>query len=766
MPASSGDQVIEFSVEETNKLREQLGLAPLRTGSNTAETATAAAAATGGDEVLQMSVDESNALRAQLGLPPLRGSQQSITKDQHAPAVNEGERKATATRIETARLKRQVQQGAAQYGQASLGTTEAETSALSFAEQMRQSKKAKAKRGKKGSKAKETSGTDTAATYGEEDVKGLTVGHSLGDFQEGSTTVLTLADTEILTADEASKRATGLNQDEAQLENVNLAEQATLQEGLRAKRKMEMGMGHAGGYAGFDDDEFEELGGTQGPSRSARGAALGDEKGKKRKVRGFQIGAMLDEQDEEAESDLFAAQSGKAISLQPTQADRTMSDFMTAEEGAELRPKKEKKKKKTKDKEFKKKKKHKDKKERTRRLESDDDEEDPPTIIPSKKKSLADELEETAVPVVGRKRRREEEEENEDTDSAVKKEGADRESLQDKRAKFEAVMEKGNERTRAAFSKAKRPISTDADEEPDDAFLNAALAKARRLNRLKQLSTKDSRGADAVAQAVEQSSKIEPESAVSGGGGIKFSIDDTREFTLALRAKKEQEQRDRAKKEAAKDKDATSKAEKKTSAVAIKSEEEEEKPQAETVDEDNDVDMKELAKEVKEDDPTGTDLLGGETPAVARGLGGVMQMLRQTGELTRKNAGREEMRGRAKDERTYEDYEALDLSKVVRIDERNATSKDREFASREVKLEYRDEHGRLLTRKEAFREMSYQFHGYGSGKRKQEKKMKQIAREQAEQRVASQQANADGGMLGALKATQKATGKAFVVHKT
>jgi hypothetical protein len=52
-----------------------------------------------------------------------------------------------------------------------------------------------------------------------------------------------------------------------------------------------------------------------------------------------------------------------------------------------------------------------------------------------------------------------------------------------------------------------------------------------------------------------------------------------------------------------------------------------------------------------------------------------------------------------------------------------------------------------------------------------EERLKQIGREQAEGRLASQQITAarDGtaaGTLGALKATQKATGMAFVVHKT
>ena len=83
------------------------------------------------------------------------------------------------------------------------------------------------------------------------------------------------------------------------------------------------------------------------------------------------------------------------------------------------------------------------------------------------------------------------------------------------------------------------------------------------------------------------------------------------------------------------------------------------------------------------------------------------------------------------------------------------------MARRAIKLEYRDKHGRLLTPKEAYRDLSYHFHGYGSGKRKEEKKLEQIAREQAETRLAAQATS-----LGALQATQKATGKAYVVHKT
>ena len=73
-----------------------------------------------------------------------------------------------------------------------------------------------------------------------------------------------------------------------------------------------------------------------------------------------------------------------------------------------------------------------------------------------------------------------------------------------------------------------------------------------------------------------------------------------------------------------------------------------------------------------------------------------------------------ELRGRAKDERNYEDYQELDLKKVVKLDTNmNRPDKDIEYANKEVKLEYRDDFGRLLTRKEAFRQLCYQFHGHG-----------------------------------------------------
>lgn len=63
----------------------------------------------------------------------------------------------------------------------------------------------------------------------------------------------------------------------------------------------------------------------------------------------------------------------------------------------------------------------------------------------------------------------------------------------------------------------------------------------------------------------------------------------------------------------------------------------------------------------------------------------------------------------------------------------------------------------------------FQFHGYGSSKKNEERRLRQIKRE--EKYITTRQLGGGGlkrtcaGTLGALKTTQKAAGKAFVLHK-
>lgn len=77
------------------------------------------------------------------------------------------------------------------------------------------------------------------------------------------------------------------------------------------------------------------------------------------------------------------------------------------------------------------------------------------------------------------------------------------------------------------------------------------------------------------------------------------------------------------------------------------------------------------------------------------------------------------------------------------------------FATGGLKIEYRDEDGRLLTQKEAFRQMSYKFHGHGPKQKKQEKRRKEINEMEAE----AANANKEFGTAANLQRTLTATGK-------
>ena len=54
-----------------------------------------------------------------------------------------------------------------------------------------------------------------------------------------------------------------------------------------------------------------------------------------------------------------------------------------------------------------------------------------------------------------------------------------------------------------------------------------------------------------------------------------------------------------------------------------------------------------------------------------------------------------------------------------------------------VAIEYVDDRGRVLSAKEAFRKLSHRFHGKGSGKTKQEKRMKKIQEEETMKHMSS-----------------------------
>lgn len=881
------EEVIELSVEETQALRAKLGLPPLRgVGEGSGSGASRAGDRDGGgtkdDKEIVLSVEETNALRAKIGLPPLKTTTDnkergtSTSTAIHAPPKNLSAESEARKRIEDAAAKREASDRLRKLEEENLAHSGGGgESALDFAAKMMKSKgdvggeddeKKKSKKRKRkiaknpqlslGFDGEDEGEGERKESYTSSDLRGIKVSHATSDFAAGSTTILTLADKSILEVDPESNKVTGLmggeGGDESQLVNVDMEGERNALENLKRKRKIELGAGRAGGYAGYDDDEFEELGGIGGASAlggGGPGGGVGAGSDTKSSSRGFAIGAdgTVQASEEKKKSDIFTSFSGGAVSLQSRHASKVASDFMAHDEDDDMKEDREEKLRKERAKQAKllekmrkkdKKKAKKDRRggKRRKAYDSDDDggEEEggfgllasleATAVVDSKEKKTrrrrgdGDDGEKMDVDEDGTR-----EHDAVSTDATAPGDGGGDDDMAEKRRRFDRIMEKGKARTDRAFgnhpllpASSSTKTSTNANDEDaddndgeDDAFLNAALAKARRLKRLKEMSGAKLSGPsmsnklgsgdattakeDAIVKAVERSRQEEEEKAsrlkgsVNGDGsneGITFEFDEMQEFTRALRAREDQAKRTAgsAMERGGRGVKITAARRKDDAASSLKSsiggetasghaQNGSESPGGDEVAEE-DVDMKELAKTVQDDDSEEEgDVTGGfdataESAPVGRGMSGFLSLLKQTGEI-RKHATKEEMRGRAKDKRTYEDYEKLDLDKVVNIDKtgggRNVHEKDLEFANREIKLEYRDDFGRLLTRKEAYRNMCYQFHGHGSSKKNQERRLKQIEREREEARLASQRS---GGTLGALKATQKATGKAFIIHKT
>lgn len=115
----------------------------------------------------------------------------------------------------------------------------------------------------------------------------------------------------------------------------------------------------------------------------------------------------------------------------------------------------------------------------------------------------------------------------------------------------------------------------------------------------------------------------------------------------------------------------------------------------------------------------------------------ILSRLRATGALQSM-----EFRGRSKDE------------KPSLPQEEQAEQKNLHKIGSNIKLEYKNQEGKIMTQKEAFRYMCYIFHGKGPGKRKLEKlKKKQILQEKVRQQEVGQ-----NPMLKALAEHQKQTG--------
>ncbi|KAG0635295.1 SART-1 protein [Tuber brumale] len=331
-----------------------------------------------------------------------------------------------------------------------------------------------------------------------------------------------------------------------------------------------------------------------------------------------------------------------------------------------------------------------------------------------------------------------------------------------------------------AQSKPKRVFEETSFVDDDD--LQSALAAQRRtaLKKRKMLKPDDlARQLREESAAAASPGADSPVKEDDGEGEPGLVIDETSEFVATLRAPVVPERRSRS--------SAPARSPPVTS-MAEGEDEDEDGP------EEMDVDIKpEMKPEMKPDSETreiSSTGLAQET-TITHGIGATLAMLHQRGLLTRDSESDVKInlqrdREKFRTAKRLRELEAEEKAKSQRLRDRQSGKFDRmsarereeharwenkqrdlqeakEMAARfkeykpDVKLSYKDEFGREMSQKEAFKHLSHQFHGKGSGKAKTEKRLKKIDDEKKREAASSLNASAtENAVQSAAKKSKQA----------
>lgn len=513
--------------------------------------------------------------------------------------------------------------------------------------------------------------------YSSSDLKGLKVMHSTNDFEEGEQVILTLADSNILEKDEDGK-IIGINEEGDVLENVLFADKDRRLEREQKKRRLNQPI-----YSALDDYEFQD-----GVATGSRAPLLPQYEKEKKAQAKFELGAGgVAAYDPGVASSRADAHAVKSQDLNT--AVKEASDFYTAKEYTA----------------FSKSKKGRDKKNKAYRKKDTDEEENnatgasagtesganeskemdvegaetkpvvPRVVAPVKFKSLdLDEDDPDMVQALARSRRmalqKRAREDEMQTDSTNNGAGASWNSIA-----AAGAEDRGAEIARALASRAKENVEIKAEEDDNinvdgrrnDGTLvfNSTTEFATRLQA--HLSDKARTKTEALMRDLERSDKA------------SNNEDDADAVPSSASKRNHSEQ----------------------SSAAVESKTNDGDDFAGLSDmegSDMEVDSDEGDADAQDDQEEDALDFVHRQPLVGKGMAATLALLKGTGELKKSD----QLAGRAKDSRAY-DPSATDHG---------------------VKLEYRDEFGRKLTQKEAFRQLSYKFHGYGPSQKKQEKRLK------------------------------------------
>lgn len=720
-PAASEDKngEISLSIEETNKLRVSLGLKPLSVGPSKKEQA---------EVSVQKTSAQLDAEREQQELK--RMLQQSKTK------------RELTQKLAGKSLGEQLKEDLEVQKKGSMKSNEA----LEWVKQSRKKKKT------------ETRQEEREESYDAAALAGMTVGHSLDTFEDGLEVVLTLKDSRVLGED-----GRDLNEEDDELVNVELSERDRHSAQQARAKRATMPV-----YSGYDDDEFIEMGNSRKMKKSGSKLlaqydeeqdAVDAEAARKFKLDASGGSAVLQEESkqEEEEGDMAV------ISLAMDRTKR-VEDYYTKEE-VDAQFAKHKKSKKL----------RKKKKKSRRHYDEDLGENDAVEVQLNTRAgeedggeavSLVAQLEQEALQAGAsaskdrgkRKRSRHGDEDPEEEENLLR---------------FQEAREKANAAASEALAassgkkRMKRRLVDDSEIVDDAAAiemeLGASLARARQLAQqqaqhqaLVAPTTSEARIAQLVSQTISNDDDTTPAVATDSAGDVTmvgsassskpvghvFGEVGTTSNTVVFNEATDFETRlrDAMEKRAAQFQAAAGGAAVPTASAT-------EKPQPVHVTEkQKQEDGMEIDEEKKEKDNSEdeeikeNEVWGEEQPLVGTGMGATLALLRKTGDLRQTHVERQA--GRAND--------ARDRSFEGDLRIKNG-----------VKLDYRDEFGRLLTKKEAFRMLSYKFHGHEPGKKKKEKRLKQLKEELEAQKLLSGEGSTK--MMKVLEKKQKHTKEAHVV---
>ncbi|KAG6599761.1 U4/U6.U5 tri-snRNP-associated protein [Phytophthora cinnamomi] len=656
-----------------------------------------------------MSVEETNKLRLSLGLKPLAlgpsKKEQAVVSVQKSSAqlAAEREQQELKRKLQQSRTRRELtqklagkslgEQLKADLAAQKKGQKKCSHDALDWVKQSR-SKKEEKDAGVKIDKTKEEN-YDAAA------LAGMTVGHALDTFEDGQEVVLTLKDARVLGED-----GNDLNDAEDELVNVELSEKDRRMEHQARAKRAAMPV-----YSGYDDDEFIEMGSSRKRKSASKLLAQYDEEedvAEAAAARKFRLDASGGSAAVESEGKQEEEDDVAVVSLS---MDRTKQaeDYYTKEE-VEAQFAKHKKSKKLRK-----------KKKRSRRHHDEDLGENDAVEVQlnggtaeeegGDAASLVAQLEQEAMQAGAsgskdrgkRKRsRRDDDEDPEEEENLLR--------FQEAREKANAVASEALAASSGKRRMKRRPV--DDSEIVDDAAaiemeLGASLARARQLAQQqtqKQApiapTTSEARIAQLVSQTISEedttpvvatdsagavimdssvSTNVKPVGHVFGEVGTAANtvvFNEATDFETRLR--------DAMEKRAAQFQAGGG-------GTAVPTIPAPDKPQQDTVAEEqkheDDMDVDGETKEEDDDDEETkeNEVWGEEQPLVGTGMGATLALLRKTGDLRQTRVERQAGRANDARDRSFEDD--------LRI--KNG-----------VKLDYRDEFGRLLTKKEAFRMLS------------------------------------------------------------